>query len=223
MSETKGLFINFAMNMSDFIDQLKASLNRPLPGLSAHKNYAPEGREINPQLIATEDYRHSAVAVICTLYSDSPSFILTKRMPYDGAHGGQISFPGGKKEIEDPTSEHTARRETFEEIGWKLDEQHLLGKISDVYIPVSKFKVEPYIYHVDEIQEFQLNEREVSEIIQLPVDVLLHENATKLVNITISSGMILKDVPAFIFEEHIIWGATALMLGEIKAMLLQAH
>jgi 8-oxo-dGTP pyrophosphatase MutT (NUDIX family) len=211
----------FTRMMQEFIKELNACFERPLPGIRAHQDYAPEGREINPSALPIHTYRNSAVAVICTFFENHPSLILTKRMPYDGVHGGQISFPGGKIENDDPTSEHAARRETREEIGWSLETHHLIGKLTDVYIPVSKFRVEPYFYLIDELQDFQLNPREVSEIIPLPVDFLVSQNSSRNVTIPLAGKSVLKDVPAFVYNEHIIWGATALMLGEIKTMLMQ--
>lgn len=201
-------------------EELKRCFEQPLPGIKAHQQYAPEGREINPAALPIDTYRNSAVAVICAEVEDQPSLILTKRMPYDGVHGGQISFPGGKKENEDQTSEHTARRETKEEIGWSLEPNHLIGKLTEVYIPVSKFRVEPYFYLIDEIQEYQLNAREVSQIIHLPLEFILNEQSTQLTSVHISGQQELKNVPAFVYNEHVIWGATALMLGEIRSMLL---
>jgi hypothetical protein len=55
----------------------------------------------------------------------------------------------------------------------------------------------------------------------LPVDFLVSQNSSRTVTIPLTGQTVLKDVPAFVYNEHVIWGATALMLGEIKTMLLQ--
>ena len=72
--------------------------------------------------------------------------ILIERSKYKGTHSQQIAFPGGKMDSSDLNLEETARRESFEEIGFGLSEGRLIGDLSEVYIPVSGFRVKPFVF-----------------------------------------------------------------------------
>ena len=106
---------------------------------------------------------------------DGPKMILTQRHDYQGKHGGQISFPGGKMEDVDDDTIQTALRETHEEIGIDPAEIQVLGKLTDVYIPVSKFLVHPYIGIIVRIPDFTLQEREVKEVITFDLESLIDD------------------------------------------------
>ena len=130
-----------------------------------------------------------------------------------------MSFPGGKSDPEDLSLEHTARRETHEEIGWSLDNAQLLGTLSKMYIPVSRFIVHPFVFFVPEKMEFVPDAREVAEIVPFKIHQLLHPDVVQRSTIKLSTGMSIKDVPYFELSGKRVWGATAVILSEFRALL----
>ncbi|MBD3636786.1 MAG: CoA pyrophosphatase [Crocinitomicaceae bacterium] len=190
-----------------------------LPGEVAHKEMFPTRRVASEELKTAENYRISAVLALFYEEKSKTKLILTQRNDYKGSHGGQISFPGGKMEDWDDNTIATALRETHEEIGIPPSDIDVLGKLTDVYIPVSKFLVHPYIGFHQNVPEFVLSTREVKEVIPFDLELLLDESTLQKRPIKLSNGMILKDIPCFIIDDRIVWGATALMLNEIKIML----
>lgn len=208
------------MKTNYFLQRIQQSFNDSLPGIEAHKLLTPGKRPLTrdevPQL---NEYRQSAVAVICFPVENTIHSILIQRPNYNGSHGGQISFPGGKMEITDNSLEHTARRETQEEIGWQLSEKNYLGKLTELFIPISKFCVQPYLYFCEEIQPFHPDKREVEEIIHFPLEELKRETAIKSKSIRMSSGITIKDVPYFDLNQRVVWGATAIILSELREMI----
>lgn len=209
------------MDSDEFLNKIQHSFGQSLPGIGSHKLLAPGKRALErKEVVDIESYRDSAVAVVCYPYKGKVYSILIQRPNYVGNHSGQVSFPGGKKDLIDTTLEQTARRETFEEIGWQLGESNLIGGLTELFIPVSKFIVKPHLYYCDEIQEFKPDNREVQEIFQFPVELLKDERILKYTNIKISSNQLLKDVPYFEINKHIVWGATAIILSELKSMII---
>jgi 8-oxo-dGTP pyrophosphatase MutT (NUDIX family) len=196
------------------------SLQHGLPGDQAHVKMLPNGRK----LLTFEEksllnYQKSAVAIVC--YSANNQFysILTQRHTYTGKHSGQVSFPGGKYETGDINLEFTARRECFEEIGIPMHDGVTLGKLSDVYIPVSEFVVSPFvIFHNSEPLTIK-NEFEVDEIITFQLDELLAENSFILQDIELSDGTKYNKTPHFCLSQKMVWGATALILSEFREIL----
>lgn len=112
----------------------------------------------------------------------------------------------------------TALRETQEEIGLSPDEVTIIGQLSDVFIPVSNFCVTPIIGGVSFVPSFVPDKREVKEIIDLKItDLLLNENLQNR-TIQLSDNNKIK-APCFVFDKNIVWGATALILNELRYLL----
>lgn len=205
---------------NEFVQQLKKALIHHLPGEKAHAKMAPVSRPLSSLALkhATE-IRESAVAVV--LYEENKLIkcILTQRPEYDGKHGGQVSFPGGKKEPEDIDLEYTARRECFEEVGIPIHEGELVGKLTEVFIPVSSFLVQPYVYFHTDKPPLERNLREVEEILHFPLFDLLEEHRVLTMDLLQPNGAKYTDVPYFNLVEKKVWGATALILNELKEIL----
>ncbi|UKN02674.1 CoA pyrophosphatase [Paracrocinitomix mangrovi] len=198
-------------------EKIKESLN-DLPGEFAHSEMFPKRRVSSEEIKSVTNYRTSAVLAL--FYEDNGTkLILTQRQHYKGNHGGQVSFPGGKMEDADESTIHTALRETHEEIGADPTQIEILGKLTDVYIPVSRFLVHPYIGIYKGIPNFTPEEREVQEIFAFDPELLLDVTIRQKRDIKTAQGLVIKDIPCFIINDKIVWGATALMLNEIKMML----
>ena len=143
--------------------------------------------------------------------------LLTKRASYNGPHSNQISFPGGKIEKSDNNLSQTALRETFEEVGVSQEKVEILREITNVYIPPSNFLVTPFIGITKTKPMFKVNS-EVAEIIEISFLDLLDDNNIGTIQIT-NSYMKETLVPSFNINGSVIWGATAMILSEIKEVL----
>lgn len=209
------------MKVANFIDLFKQELAQNLPGEKAHLRMSPSHRPLSSLALQNAtDVRESAVAVVLFRNSDQIECILTQRPDYDGNHGGQVSFPGGKKDPEDRDLEETARRECFEEIGIPKNSGILLGQLTDVFIPVSGFLVNPFVYFHEELPLLIKDEREVAEILTFPLFDLKKEELISSMEIHLKNGQIYKNIPYFDLADKKVWGATALILNEIREILL---
>lgn len=208
------------MTKNEFLTKIQTSFTKILPGIKAHQSMAPLGRIIDPeQLNNTDSYRHSAVGIHCYPINNQLHFLLIQRPDYDGAHSGQIAFPGGKKEEEDSTLEVCARRESQEEVGIDSNEGILLGQLTEVYIPVSRFIVVPFVFFHEEQPQLTLDQREVSSVLEPSISQLLSDHIIASTDMTVGNGMKLRNVPYYLLNDRIVWGATALILSEFRELL----
>jgi len=204
--------------MIDLSSFLSVQLKSNLPGEKAHRLFAPY-RYTTVTKKEIIHYRKSAVAIHLFPKNKAWHFILIERSEYDGTHSKQIAFPGGKCDPEDKNPEFTARRESFEEIGLDWESGEFIGTLSEVNIPVSRFNVLPHLFvHHSPIEGLRKNEREVNQILFVHLDELLLHPEKHFEEIELSQGMKMK-APCFILQEKIVWGATALMLNELRMLL----
>ncbi len=198
------------------VEQLKTL---DLPGASAHQEVAPEGRlSISDAQIQSRDPKMAAVVAVIYQKHNGPNIILTKRKPYNGVHSSQISFPGGKKEEGDIDFWACAQRECYEEIGIQIPNNNLIRPLSPIYIPPSNFFVHPFLAILNEPPNYLLDDKEVDYIIDLPLSSLLDDSILRDVKVETQQGIKL-DVKAYVHEQEIIWGATAIILSELKYLL----
>lgn len=202
-----------------FIDNLKTNLQKPLPGEEAQFEMAHVKREKLADIFAEyKNYRASAVLIL--LYpneQNQTSVLLIERMAYNGHHSGQIAFPGGKVEPGDIDLQATALREFFEETGSDAIPT-VIGKLTPVYIPVSKFMVQPFVSYVEQKPNFKASAYEVNELIEWEIDYLLNPDIIKETTLELTPGLKLK-TPYFDVKGKVLWGATAMMLNELKWVL----
>ncbi len=144
--------------------------------------------------------------------------ILILRKTYKGVHSAQVGFPGGKVETADPSLKYTALRETYEEVGVPIEDVTVLKAMSPLYIPPSNFTVYPFIGFTENTPVFTKQDDEVEDLIEVKLhDFLNDDNAT---NVFVMTSLKKKlEVPALKLNGHIVWGATAMMLSEIKDLL----
>lgn len=202
-----------------FINNLKTNLQYSLPGEEAQFEMAHVKREKLADLhLDYKNYRPSAVLIL--LYPNEQqqtSVLLIERMTYDGHHSGQIAFPGGKAEPTDIDLQATALREFFEETGADITPT-VIGKLTPVYIPVSKFMVQPFISYVEQKPNFSASAYEVNALIEWEINHLLNPETVKDTTIEPTPGLKLK-TPYFDVQGKVLWGATAMMLNELKWVL----
>jgi len=199
-------------------DWLLQCLEKELPGDAAHAPYKRYRQQFE-QSNAAQAKRPAAVAIHLFPQNGYWHLILIERSTYNGQHSGQMAFPGGKPDPTDPHLEFTARRESFEEIGIPLHHGQHIKTLSNVWIPVSGFEVSPFIFLHEEAPLLQPDPREVQQIFCIAISELLKEESCIQQDIHIPGGVVLKDHPCFVLQEKIIWGATALILNEVRMML----
>ena len=199
-------------------DWLLQCLEKELPGEAAHAPYKRYRQQFE-QSNAAQAKRPAAVAIHLFPQNGHWHLILIERSTYNGQHSGQMAFPGGKPDPTDPHLEFTARRESFEEIGIPLHHGQHIKTLSNVWIPVSGFEVNPFIFLHEEAPLLQPAPREVQQIFSIAISELLKEESCIQQDIHIPGGVVLKDHPCFVLQEKIVWGATALILNEVRMML----
>lgn len=202
----------------EFEKQLKLSL-QSLPGAEAQYVMAPVKRQKLEDLLAQNpNPKKSAVLILVTAVGNEISIILTKRTSGRGPHSGQISFPGGRYEQGDVSLINTALREANEEINLNTDEVNILGSMTELFIPVSNFLVHPVVATAFPQPDLNPNEKEVEQIFYLTLSTLQDEKLIKRKNfISTSRGEI--EAPYFDINGFEIWGATAMILSEFKALI----
>ena len=158
------------------------------------------------------------LAALILLYpgDHGPSFPLTVRREDLPHHPGQISLPGGGLTVrEDPAA--GALREAHEEIGVDPRDVRIIGALSTLWVIVSNFVVHPFVGVIDYRPEFRASPREVSALIETPV-AWVRDPARVGADRRPRGGMAVS-FPYFDFDGHHIWGATAMMLGELRVVL----
>ncbi len=204
--------------MFQTIELLKRRLQEDLPGRKAHLEMFPPSRltEINKH---DKPARKSAVLMMLYEKNNNAHIMFIVRTKGNNAHSGQISFPGGKCEEFDRNLTDTALREANEEIGINTKNIEVIGQLSSILIPVSNFIVYPIVaYHTGNL-ELKINKSEVSELLEVPVSQLL-DSKNKRISKVEAQGKII-DAPAFVIQDKIIWGATAMIINEFINIILR--
>ena len=207
------------MKFELFLKHIETLKNTKLPGIEAQFKLAPKLRlNYNAKKIKANDPKIAAVlALFYPNQNNEVTLLLTKRANYNGTHSGQISFPGGKVEQSDLNLKQTALRETYEEVGIIDEDIEVIREFTEVYIPPSNFLVTPFIGIIYNKPVFKVNS-EVAKIIEVPFSKLIAETSIGSIKIT-NSYMKETSVPCFKIDDSIIWGATAMILSEIREVL----
>jgi 8-oxo-dGTP pyrophosphatase MutT (NUDIX family) len=211
------------MKFTDAVERLEI-LPTPLPiGRPELMPVFTDGR-LRPRLSPSATARPAAVLVLLFPGDDGEArLVLTERLTYDGHHSGEVSFPGGKSEPEDggdPTV--TALREAAEETGLVPQATRLrfLGRLDEVFIPVSDFRITPVVAAASLKPELTPNRAEVARILTPSIDAFLPAAPIELVERTIGDWPI--RYGGFRIEGLHVWGATARILGQLGAILESA-
>ncbi|MEM9391319.1 MAG: CoA pyrophosphatase [Bacteroidota bacterium] len=201
------------------IQKLEKKLTEPLPGIKAQGLMTPAGiTDLRFNIEMMNAARLSGVLILLYWKNGEWQIPLTLRHDYDGVHSGQVSLPGGKKDDSDVDVIETALRETQEEVGIESDGIEVIGQLTDLYIPPSNFKVTPTLAYATGSPIFQVDAFEVKELIEVPISLLKDENSIKTKRMEFGNGYA-SDMPYFDVKGHVVWGATAMILSELVALL----
>ncbi len=200
--------------MNEFCRLLREELQKELPGIEYQYKMAPA---LRLKIRRGESHKNAAVLILLYPSGNRIHTVLMKRSDYRGAHGGQISLPGGKKEEGDSDCISTALRESQEEIGIHPEKIELLGKLTDLFIPVSNMLVCPVVGICGEKPLFKPDHQEVEYLIETPIDHFLEPGMKKnRVRIIFLKKVL---VPYYHIDENIVWGATAMIISEFEEVL----
>ena len=170
-----------------------------------------------PHLII-DDPSLTPAGVMVLIYpcKDDYFILLQKRSSRVDSHKGEISFPGGKRDPDDDTLLDTALRETHEEMGIDPRDVEVLGPLDET-ATTTGFCTSPFAGTIPYPYEFSPQEEEVAEVLEVPVSSLM-DGAKRRDEIRIINGD-LQYAPSFAYDGHIIFGATARILGRFIELL----
>ncbi len=204
-------------DFTTFIDKLKIRLQQPLPGQTAHSVMASETRLKLKMPSPNERTRESAVLILFYPAENQIFIPLILRPQYDGVHGGQMAFPGGRAEKEDENLVRTALREAQEEIGVRVSDVTVLGKLTKLFIPPSNFYVQPVVGFMNRKPDFYPDPREVDKVIEMPLSEI--KNPAIIGRKTLNVRGIEINTPFYNILDTTVWGATAMMVSELLMVI----
>jgi 8-oxo-dGTP pyrophosphatase MutT (NUDIX family) len=161
-------------------------------------------------------------AVLVPIYYKKGQYyiLFTKRTERVKEHKGQISFPGGATHKRDSTLVDTALRESAEEIGLDPGKVKVLGELDDTLTETSNYVISPFVALIPHPYQFKFEVREVEEIIEAPISVLLDKECLRQETMVLKG----KTLKLYVYNYHgrIIWGATAQILHQFLDVFSRA-
>ena len=209
------------MIFQEFEKKIVKITKMQLPGEVVQFKMAPLERLAEMKRLAYKKNTAKRAGVLALFYpstNNNTYLALILRKTYKGVHSAQIGFPGGKLEDSDVSLKDTALRETEEEVGVLRNSVSILKKLTEIYIPPSDFFVQPYLGVTTTTPKFILQKEEVEELIEVPLDHFMDDSIKTMQTLSTSYAKNI-EVPAFILNNHLVWGATAMMLNEVREML----
>ena len=192
--------------------------NNDLPGWNSHKKMAviPINSLTEKAFIPPKDAKQASVGIIVFKENNKLFFLLTKRTENVEHHKGQVSLPGGAIDRNE-TAKNASLRETNEEIGIDSSTLESLGQLSSLYTPVSYFNIHVFLWYSKVQPQIKINNSEVDQVYKISLDELIDNNLIS--NTPINKSGFKINVPAYNFNECICWGATAMIITELKDII----
>ncbi len=180
---------------ADRLAQLRAALLDPAEAATMDAHGRTEAAVLVPLLGAEAD----------------PEIVFTERRHDLRRHAGEISFPGGRRDAPDEELLQTALREANEEIGLDPGDVELVGALPPIGTFVTSYKVHPFVGVIPDASELQPNPDEVAAVLRFRVSELRQVFAMRRL---VRMGLPIR-TPTYLIGDHLIWGATARILGEL--------
>lgn len=165
-------------------------------------------RKLSPAL-------RQAAVLIPIVDRDEPTLLFTRRSAHLKQHGGQVAFPGGKRDPEDPDLLTTALREAQEEIALSPHRVRVLGQLGDL-ISLHGLRVTPFVGLIPPDLPLRPQPGELDTIFEVSLTVFLEDQRSH--TDVIIAGERELFVPSYQAGEHVIWGLSAMMLVELLAV-----
>jgi 8-oxo-dGTP pyrophosphatase MutT (NUDIX family) len=201
-----------------FADSLKEEIGKGLPGKEVQWALASSDRMVKAfPKVPRKDSAKAAVLILLYPVDGIVHTVFIQRPEYNGVHGGQISFPGGKKELSDQDLLQTAVREASEETGIDPSAVKIIGTLTPLYIPVSNIVVTPYVGWSDKKPLFTPEAAEVVFLIEADIGPFLDYSIIKIKPFEIRGERI--NIKYFDYKGNVIWGATAMILNELLTII----
>ena len=203
-----------------FVNDLRAALDHELPGSPAQFEMSPPHRPADRADLHEKRAYHEA-AVLALFYpakdpTDVARLLLTVRPQGMAKHAGQVAFPGGRREPGEALID-TALRETHEEVAISADSIDVLGALSPLYIPPSNFYVHPFVGALDRFPDMAQTSDEVAALFGVSVEKLIDPSIRQTAPRRIGDQTL--EIPFFDLNGEFVWGATAMMMAELAAVL----
>ncbi|WP_271409015.1 CoA pyrophosphatase [Pseudomonas sp. Q1-7] len=173
----------------------------------------------SPRTLETDhDFPEAAVLVPVTR-GDEPELVLTLRASGLSTHGGEVAFPGGRRDPEDPDLIRTALREAEEEVGLPPGLVEVIGPLSTL-VSRHGIKVTPYVGLVPDFVEYKANDGEIDSVFSVPLAFFRDDprQVTHRIDYLGRSWY----VPSYQYGEYKIWGLTAIMIVELVNLAYDA-
>jgi 8-oxo-dGTP pyrophosphatase MutT (NUDIX family) len=204
--------------MKAFAANLKTEILKGLPGTDAQWQMASSDRFIkNFPRFPGKDARVASVLILLYPNNGSICTVLMQRPDYNGVHGGQISFPGGKREPEDSDVIQTALREAHEETGVDPSKVSIIGILTPLFIPISNMVVTPVAGWLNEVPLYNIKSDEVVFLFEADLKKLLDQSIVKSKPFEIRGETV--EIKYFDYNGNTIWGATAMILHELLLII----
>lgn len=199
------------------VGDLRRRLSDALPGSDAQMRLAPLHSDTVERLaVQGRDCREAAVLALLTPVAGEAYLLMTVRRADLAQHAGQVSFPGGRREPGEDLLD-TALRETHEEVGLAPHEIDVLGALTPLYVPPSNFCVYPFVGTTRDEPVLRPKDDEVERIVHVPLTAFQDAASLRRDEWIVRGERVL--VPYFDVEGLTVWGATAMMLAELLALL----
>ena len=196
-------------------EELERCFTPPLPGWNAQRTMASSWRVSSRCATPAPPPSAREAAVLIALHRTEGdlTFPLILRARSNGAHSGQIAFPGGAREARDRSIEETALREAGEEIGIIPTSLKVLSRLTPLFVDVSNYVVHPIVALSTSPQSPRLtpNPDEVEQIVWSSIKEISTTHGLR----TVHNGLYGMRVPSYQAHNHTVWGASAMIIAEL--------